>query len=71
MDTDGIIALAEKLGDPLHLPLNSERLQRLIENYVMGNSKIVRAMGKELPVTAEEGLLRTFKSFRKLIKILK
>ena len=54
-----------KLGDVLHLPLNSERLQKLAENYVVSNQKIVDAMGKLLPVTAEEGLLKTFVSFRK------
>lgn len=54
-----------KLGDSLHLPLNSERLQKLTENYVVSNQKIVEAIGKSLPVTAEDGLLKTFRSFRK------
>jgi nucleoside-diphosphate-sugar epimerase len=54
-----------KLGDYLHLPLNSERLQKLTENYVMSNQKIVNAIGKSLPVTTKEGLLKTFVSFRK------
>lgn len=52
-----------KLGDYLHLPLNSERLQKLTENYVVSNKKIVRAIGKSLPVSSREGLLRTFGSF--------
>ena len=54
------------LGDPLHLPLNSERLQKLTENYVVSNEKIVEAMGKPLPVSSREGLVRTFESFRKV-----
>ena len=54
-----------KLGDVLHLPLNSERLQKLTENYVVSNQKIVEAIGKSLPVKAKEGLLKTFISFRK------
>lgn len=54
-----------KLGDYLYLPLNSERLQKLTENYVVSNHKIITAMGKTLPVTAEKGLLETFGSFRK------
>lgn len=54
-----------KLGDTLHLPLNSERLQKLTENYVVSNEKIVKAIGKSLPIQAEEGLMKTFKSFRK------
>jgi nucleoside-diphosphate-sugar epimerase len=53
------------LGDYLHLPLNSERLQKLTENYVLSNKKIVKAVGKSLPITAEKGLLKTFRSFKK------
>lgn len=53
-----------KLGDHLHFPLNSERLQKLTENYVVSNNKIVAAIGKPLPVQAKEGLLRTFESFK-------
>jgi nucleoside-diphosphate-sugar epimerase len=54
-----------KLGDTLHLPLNSERLQKLTENYVVSNQKIVKAIGKSLPVSSKEGLMQTFKSFKK------
>ena len=54
-----------KLGDTLQLPLNSERLQKLTENYVVSNQKIVKAIGKSLPVSSKEGLMRTFVSFRK------
>jgi nucleoside-diphosphate-sugar epimerase len=53
-----------KLGDSLHLPLNSERLQKLTENYEVSNKKIVMTIGKSLPVAAKEGLLNTFVSFR-------
>jgi nucleoside-diphosphate-sugar epimerase len=53
------------MGDKIHLPLNSERLQKLTENYVVSNAKIVKALGKPLPVASREGLLRTFESFRK------
>jgi nucleoside-diphosphate-sugar epimerase len=54
-----------KSGDLLHLPLNSERLQKLTENYVVSNHKIKQAVGKSLPVTSDEGLLVTFNSFKK------
>lgn len=53
-----------KLGDTLHLPLNSERLQKLTESYVVSNDKIINAIGKELPIQAKEGLLLTCKSFK-------
>ena len=52
-----------KIGDYLPLPLNSERLQKLTESYVVSNEKIVAAIGKKLPVEAKEGLLTTFESF--------
>lgn len=54
-----------KLGDYLHFPLNSERLHKLTEDYVVSNRKIVTAMGKPLPIQSEEGLLKTFQSFKK------
>lgn len=55
-----------KFGDYLHLPLNSERLKKLTENYLVSNQKIVTAIGKPLPVNAKEGLLKTFESFKKI-----
>lgn len=58
------IAVCAKIGSVLHLPLNTERLHKLTENYVVSNFKIKQALGiKQLPVKAEEGLNRTLKSF--------
>lgn len=52
-------------GDKLHLPLNTERLKKLTESYVVSNQKIKSALGIEkLPVSAEEGLIKTIKSFK-------
>lgn len=51
-----------KLGDFLKLPLNTERLSKLTETYIVDNSKIKNAIGKSLPVSSKEGLLKTFKS---------
>ena len=53
------------LGDKIHLPLNSERLKKITESYVVSNKKIVQAIGKNLPTSSKEGLLKTFKSFKK------
>ena len=61
-----IIAIA-KFGDYLKLPLNSERLEKLTENFVVSNDKIVKAIGKPLPVNAEDGLMKTFNSFKIII----
>jgi hypothetical protein len=54
-----------RLGDYLNLPLNSERLQKLTENYVVSNKKLLHAIGKPLPIDSKEGLLKTFQSFKK------
>ena len=55
-----------KIGDVLHLPLNSLRMQKLTENYVVSNAKIKAALGmKEMPVRAKDGLKETIKSFAK------
>ena len=53
-----------RLGTLLHLPLNTERLQKLTENYVVSNAKIKAALGiDKMPVKAEEGIVKTIKSF--------
>ena len=52
------------LGTLMHLPLNTERLRKLTENYVVSNAKIKAALGiDKLPVTAKEGLMKTIRSF--------
>ena len=53
------------IGDKLHLPLNTDRLQKLTSSYVVSNAKIKAALGKPLPVSSREGLLKTFKSFNR------
>jgi len=58
------IEFAAKAGSVLHLPLNTERLQKLTENYVVSNAKIKKALGiTQMPVQASKGLQRTLKSF--------
>ena len=55
------------LGTLLHLPLNTERLRKLTENYVVSNAKIKAALGiDKLPVTAKEGLMKTIRSFEEI-----
>ena len=54
------------IGDKIKLPLNSERLKKLTENYIVSNQKIKDALQiEQLPVSAEEGLKRTIQSFSK------
>ena len=53
------------VGGALRLPLTKERLQKLTENYVVSNEKIKKALGiDKMPVSAEEGLTKTLKSFQ-------
>lgn len=55
-----------KVGDVIKLPLNSESVQKLTENYRVSNQKIKTAIGiDKLPTTAQEGLEKTIKSFIK------
>jgi len=61
--SQSLIQQIARLGDILHLPLNTERLQKLTSSYVVSNAKIKAAIGKPLPVSTREGLLKTFKSF--------
>lgn len=62
--SSGIIKSFASIGDMLRLPLNSERLQKLTESYVVSNAKIKAALGVELPITTVEGLTMTAKSFK-------
>jgi nucleoside-diphosphate-sugar epimerase len=53
-----------KIGDVLHLPLNTERLDKLTENFVVSNAKIKSALQIEkFPISVKEGLIKTIKSF--------
>lgn len=61
----GFVKGVAKIGDYLHLPLNSLRLQKLSENYVVSNAKIKAVLGVDsLPVSSEDGMVETLKSFR-------
>jgi nucleoside-diphosphate-sugar epimerase len=59
-----IINFIAKLGDILPLPISSERLDKLTENYRVSNKKLKLALGKELPINAKQGLKSTIKSFQ-------
>ncbi len=60
-----LIKLIAKLGDFLHLPINSERLKKLTESYVVSNLKIKKALEIEkMPLKAEDGLAITLESFK-------
>jgi len=55
-----LVTKLARLGDVLRLPLNTERLQKLTESYVVNNTKLKQALSiNQLPVTATDGLLYT------------
>lgn len=59
-----LVVAISKIGDVLHLPLNSERLKKMTENYLVSNNKIKKALNiNKLPLSAAEGLEKTIKSF--------
>ena len=61
----GLMNGVAKIGGVLHLPLDSERLRKLTENYISSNAKIKKALGVEkMPVDAREGLKVTLESFK-------
>lgn len=59
-----LISFFAKVGDIFQLPLNSEKLQKLTESYIVSNRKLMEAIGKPLPVSAQDGLIKTIESFR-------
>jgi nucleoside-diphosphate-sugar epimerase len=60
-----LINRGAKIGNVLKLPLNEDRLQKLTDSYVVSNKKLMSAIGKALPVSSREGLLKTFQSSQK------
>ncbi|WP_430929145.1 NAD-dependent epimerase/dehydratase family protein [Polaribacter marinivivus] len=54
-----------RVGDFFPIPINSERLLKLTENYVVSNLKIKNAIQKTLPLSSEEGIKKTITSFQK------
>ena len=61
--SQSLIEQIARIGDKLHLPLNTERLQKLTLSYVVSNAKIKAALKKPLPISCRGGLMKTFKSF--------
>lgn len=61
----GLMRFAAKFGDILHLPLNTERIEKLTENSFVENATLKAALGwQKMPIAAEEGMRLTLKSFR-------
>lgn len=62
----GLIKIGARMGDYLHLPLNTERLGKLTEDYVADNGDIKRVLGIScMPIKAMDGLKATIESLVK------
>ena len=61
----GALKFLAKIGDALGLPLNSERLKKLTESYVVSNQKLKNALGiGQMPISAIDGMKLTLESFK-------
>ena len=61
----GLMRFAAKIGDILHLPLNTERIEKLTEDSFVDNSKLKSALGwTQMPIRAEDGMRDTLRYFR-------
>jgi len=60
-----LICQLAKAGDLLKLPLNSERLKKLTDSYLVPNQKLKNALGIEkMPMNAVDRMIKTLNSFR-------
>ena len=60
----GFMNKCARVGDFLHLPLNTERMRKLTEDYISSNQKIKDALGIDhFPTDARSGLIKTILSF--------
>ena len=59
-----IVKFIAKIGDIIPLPLNSERLKKLTESYMVSNEKLKKYIAKELPLTSKQGISKTLSSFK-------
>ncbi|AKK71671.1 epimerase [Chryseobacterium gallinarum] len=53
-----------KIGDILPLPINTKRVKKMTSNLLVSNQKIKSILKiDKMPITAEQGLVKTIKSF--------
>lgn len=60
----GLMRASARIGDILHLPLNTERLGKLTEDSFVDNSALKAHLGwSQMPIRAEDGMRSTLNSF--------
>jgi len=60
-----IINLIARVGDIIKFPLNTERLNKLTETYIVSNQKLIKYLKQPLPTKIEHGLKEALTSFNK------
>lgn len=63
-----IIKLLARIGDRYKILIDSERLNKLTQNFMVSNKKILKELAVNLPVKTNDGLKKTFKYYEKKIK---
>lgn len=58
------IYIVAAIGTNLRLIFNQDKLNKLTESYIVSNKKIIKAIHKELPLDAKEGMQKTLESFK-------
>jgi hypothetical protein len=51
------------IGDYLPIPVNTDTLKKVGSDYLVDSKKVRRVIGKQFPVTAEDGMKKTLKTF--------
>lgn len=61
----GLMRFAARIGDLAHLPLNTERIEKLTEDSFVDNAALKKLLGwQKMPVSAEDGMRMTLNSFK-------
>ena len=62
---NGLMYCAAKIGDVLHMPLNTERLGKLTDDSFVDNAALKKHLDwSQMPIRAEDGMRETLMSFR-------
>jgi nucleoside-diphosphate-sugar epimerase len=61
----GLIKFMFRCGDWLHLPINTQTLNKLTDDYIVSNAKLKSELGVPLPVSARDSLKSLFDSFQR------
>ena len=58
-----LVEIVAKFGDYYPMSINTERLSKLTQNFIVSNKKLLQALDTDLPVKTREGLRDTFQHY--------